>query len=142
MPFYDVIMRKRHKLGIAVLLMFAQFSVMPVVAGKQDLITLEVSGDRGAAFAGDCRILITGKPEKRYRIKGKVPAKYWLPGAAIRCSLEKSNLSIRLSAQVTRGSTVEVQFVSPAPMRWLSVTSTGPWGDAKGIASAARPLWQ
>ena len=124
------------------MLMLAQFSSMPVAAGKQDLITFEVSGDTGAAFAGDCRISTLGKPEKRYRIQGKVPAKYWLPGAAIRCSLEKSNLSTRLSAQVTRGSTVEVRIVSPAPMRWLSVMSTGPWGEAKGIASAARPLWQ
>ncbi|MDF2367447.1 hypothetical protein [Sneathiella sp.] len=122
--------------------MLAPFSGLSVAAGKQALITLEISGDPGAAFAGDCRISFAGKPEKQYRIQGKVPAKYWLPGAAVRCSLEKSNLSHRLNAQVTRGGTVELRIVSPAPMRWLSVMSTGPWGEAKGVASAARPLWQ
>ncbi len=135
-------MRTGHKIWIAVFLMFVQLSGLSVAAGKQGLITLEVTGDPGATFTGDCRILSAGKPEKRYRVQGKAPAKYWLPGEAVRCSLEKSNLTRRLRAQVARDGVVELRIVSPAPMRWLSVTSTGPWGAAKGTASAARPLWQ
>lgn len=135
-------MRTGHKIWVLGLLALAQFSGPPASAMKQNLIALEITGDPGATFAGDCRVLTAGMPEKRYRIQGKVPAKYWLPGEAIRCSFEKSNLNRRLIGQITRGGSVEIRQESLAPMRWLSVTSVGPWGAAKGSASAARPLWQ
>ena len=135
-------MRSGYTLWLAGFLSLAQVLGLSSSVAAQELISLEITGDPGSTFRGDCRIASAGKPEKRYRIQGKVPAKYWIPGAAIRCSLEKSNLTSRLTAQVLRGDMVEVQTVSPPPMRWLSVTSSGPWGAAKGVASASRPLWQ
>ena len=111
-------------------------------ASNMELIQLEVGGDPGAAFSGDCRIVSGKMPVKRYRIQGKVPAKYWLPGEAVSCSLQKSKLAERLEAKITRGNVIEVQQVSMPPLRWIVITSSGPWGNAKGTASAARPLWQ
>jgi hypothetical protein len=135
-------MRTELTLWLSVSLLTAHLAILPVSAHAQELVTLEISGDAGAGFSGDCRVISIGKPEKRYRIQGKVPAKYWIPGSAIRCSLQKANPTRRLMAQISRGNTVELQTVSAAPMRWLSLMSAGPWGAAKGIASAARPLWQ
>ncbi|WP_293959306.1 hypothetical protein [Sneathiella sp.] len=106
------------------------------------MIQLEVNGDFGAAFSGDCRIVSGKMPVKRYRIEGKVPATYWLPGDAVSCSLQKSKMAERLEAKITRGNVVEVQQISMPPLRWILVTSSGPWGSAKGTSSAARPLWQ
>ncbi|WP_293948431.1 hypothetical protein [Sneathiella sp.] len=112
-------------------------------AGDAAMIELEILGDPGVGFAGDCR-LTTGKlPEKRYRINGTAPAKYWLPGDAARCSFAKNAGSMgRLVARLTRRGVIEVEQTSPPPFRWLTLSSTGPWGDAQGLASAARPLWQ
>ena len=135
-------MRTGHIIWVLGLLALAQFSGLPASAVKQNLIELEITGDPGAAFAGDCRILTAGKLEKRYRIQGKTPAKYWLPAEAIRCSFEKSSLNLRLIGRISRGGVVELRQESPPPMRWLSMISIGPWGAAKGAASAARPLWQ
>tara|TARA_R110001599_G_scaffold16393_6_gene66902 strand:+ start:726 stop:1127 length:402 start_codon:yes stop_codon:yes gene_type:complete len=111
-------------------------------ASKLELIQLDVGGDSGAAFSGDCRIVSGKKPVKRYRLQGKVPAKYWLPGDAVSCSLQKTKMTQRLDATITRGDVVEIRQVSMPPLRWIAITSTGPWGAAKGTSSAARPLWQ
>ena len=114
----------------------------PVRAKDVAMIVMEVNGDPDAGFAGDCRLATGNGPEKRYRIHGRVPAKYWLPAAAIRCSLEKANIANKLSAKLSRNGVVELLQSSGPPLRWLAVSSTGPWGEAKGIASASRPLWQ
>ncbi|MZR29057.1 hypothetical protein [Sneathiella litorea] len=106
------------------------------------MLQLEFVGDPGVSFSGDCRISSGKMPEKRYRIQGKTPAKYWLPGDAVRCSLEKSSLASRLIAKITRNNVIEFQQASMPPLRWLTISSSGPWGAAKGNASAARPLWQ
>ncbi|MEX1034987.1 MAG: hypothetical protein WDZ54_03465 [Sneathiella sp.] len=120
--------------------LFLSFSAIGQAA-DMGMIQLEVTGDPGAAFSGDCRIVSGHKPVKRYRIQGKVPAKYWLPGNAVRCSLEKSSLSSRLRARIIRDEVLEIEQTSVSPFRWLTVTSSGPWGAAKGSATAARPLW-
>lgn len=106
------------------------------------MIELEIAGDPGLSFSGDCSITIGKLPEKRYRIQGEAPAKYWLPGDAIRCSLAKTGISGRLIARISRHGVVEIQQATIPPLRWVGIASSGPWGKAKGTASAARPLWQ
>ncbi|MCF8466305.1 MAG: hypothetical protein K9G33_02795 [Sneathiella sp.] len=106
------------------------------------MIVLEVTGDPEVDFSGDCWLYTKFGPEKRYRINGTVPAKYWLPAISARCSLEKAKIVSRLAAKIIRNDIVELQQVSPPPLRWLAVSSTGPWGEARGMSSASRPLWQ
>ncbi|WP_340150959.1 hypothetical protein [uncultured Sneathiella sp.] len=132
----------RHSAPIIGFLAFLLLVTGTSDASQMDLIQLDVGGDPGAAFSGDCRIVSGKLPVKRYRIQGRVPAKYWLPGDAVSCSLQKSKMAERLEAKITRGNLIEVQQVSMPPLRWILITSSGPWGNAKGASSAARPLWQ
>ncbi|TNE34459.1 MAG: hypothetical protein EP348_10880 [Alphaproteobacteria bacterium] len=106
------------------------------------MIILEVKGDRGAEFSGDCSLQRGRGPEKRYRISGRVPAKYWLPAGVVRCSLEKANLNSRLLAILSKDGEVLLRQKGAPPLRWISVFSGSDKAKARGAASGARPLWQ
>lgn len=115
----------------------------PLRAGGGPMLELEILGDAGVGFSGDCRLTLGNQPERRYRLHGTAPAKYWLPGDAARCSFSKTTGPMRqLTARIVRDGRIEMHQASPPPFRWLSISSTGPWGEPQGIASAARPLWQ
>lgn len=131
-----------YALLFACLLIFLA-SAAPLRAGGSAMIELEILGDAGVGFAGDCRLSSGKLPERRYRLNGTAPAKYWLPGDAVRCSFSKTTGPMRgLTARITREGRIEMEQASPPPFRWLTITSTGPWGEPQGVASAARPLWQ
>lgn len=111
-------------------------------APAQTMIELEVTGPPGAAFDGDCRLTARFGAEKRHRLKGKVPAKYWLPASAARCSFYLKDMRGNIVASLSHQGKVQVRTSSQLPLRWISIASTGPWGPAKGIATSSRPLWQ
>ncbi|WP_373084156.1 hypothetical protein [Sneathiella sp.] len=111
-------------------------------ANETKMIVLEISGDPGAKFSGDCHLSSRLGVEKRYRIAGETPAKYWLPADVIRCSLAKQNIQNRLVARILRNDNVEIVQTGPPPLKWLSISSSSGGRAPKGLASASRPLWQ
>ncbi|MCR9213267.1 MAG: hypothetical protein NXI13_06080 [Proteobacteria bacterium] len=111
-------------------------------ARAQNMMELEVSGPPGAAFEGDCRLTSRFGTEKRHRLKGKAPAKFWLPAQAARCSFYLKDARGNIAASFSNGGKMQIRTTSQLPLRWLSIASVGPWGNAKGAATASRPLWQ
>jgi len=105
----------------------------------KDMIELSVTGDVGQNFIGDCYLLSKAGTEKRHRIKGQVPIKFWLPAQAARCHIQKSSAKGKMSASIIRNKTNEYTQLSKYPFRWLMISSAGPWGTARGGVLAARP---
>ncbi len=111
-------------------------------AHADSMMELSVTGPAGAAFEGDCRLTSRFGTEKRHRVQGRAPAKFWLPAQAARCSFYLKDARGNIVASLSNGGAVQIRTSSQLPLRWISIASIGPWGPAKGVASASRPLWQ
>ncbi|MEH6404018.1 MAG: hypothetical protein V7750_11635 [Sneathiella sp.] len=105
----------------------------------KDMIELSVTGDAGQSFIGDCYLVSETGTEKRHRIKGQVPIKFWLPARAARCHMEKNSAKGKMITTITRNGLKEFIQRSRYPFRWVSISSAGPWGRAMGQVSAAYP---
>jgi len=124
------------------LILVGVWGAVCVDSRADEMLVLEVTGVDGARFDGDCRLLSRFGSEKRHRLKGQVPSKFWLPAEAARCSFDLKNVRGKVFATLSRNGTVQIRQASQYPLPWISLTSSGPWGEARGVASASRPLWQ
>ncbi|GEM_PF-3722581 len=104
-----------------------------------EMIELAITGSSGQMFAGDCYLVSKTGIQKRHRVKGEVPTRIWLPAKAVRCNLQKSSTKGEMSVAVIRNGVVDVSQKSRYPLRWVVVSSFGPWGEASGGTYAARP---
>lgn len=103
------------------------------------MIELSVNGDAGQSFSGDCYLLQVSGKQKRHRVSGKVPAKLWLPAQAAHCLLEKSTGRGKIILSIKRKGVQEFVQQSRYPLRWVYISSAGPWGQPTGGVSATRP---
>lgn len=106
-------------------------------AGLDGMIELSVSGDPGQKFSGDCYLFQKSGKEKRHRIQGQVPTKFWLPAIAVRCHLQKNNANGKMVLTVKHDGKFEFSQPSRFPFKWVFVASRGPWGQAQGHYSAS-----
>jgi hypothetical protein len=127
---------------LAMLLIVFFLTTPSAHAAGMKMLELQIKGDPGGKFSGDCRLIDRFGSEKRHRIKGQVPAQFFLPAEAVRCSFQKTDARKKLIASILKDGIVQVEQVSTFPFRWVSLVSDGPWGEARGLASASRPLWQ
>ena len=116
--------------------------IFSVEARSQDFVELSITGDPSEKITGDCYLQKPGGQFVRQRIEGTIPAHFWLPTSAFRCNVHKSSPRSTLVVTVLREGQVEIRQKSQAPLRWIVVRSSGPWGEAKGGVYAARPLYQ
>ena len=116
--------------------------VMSTVAYPQDFVELSITGDNSERITGDCYLQKPSGQFARQRIEGALPAHFWLPTAAFRCNIYKSSPRSLVTVAVIRKGEVEVRQKRRAPLRWIVVRSTGPWGKARGGVYAARPVYQ
>lgn len=112
------------------------------VAGATELITLELTGEAGQTFEGDCRLRQPNGLEKRHRLKGIIPTKIFFPATSVRCSLHKKDFAKSVTAILRVEDAIAVQLTTRHPLNWILISSPGPWGPAKARNLAARPIWQ
>lgn len=105
------------------------------------MIELSVEGVPNQTFVGDCYLLPENGPMKRQKIKGTVPTKFWFPAKAVRCNIQKSDMTQPMRLEVIREGVTEFSQASRSPFKWIIVQSSGPWGRAAGKAAPARPTY-
>ncbi len=122
---------------VSVLLTF----VLPALSAASEMITLELTGEAGQSFDGDCSLMQPNGVEKRHRLKGKIPTKLFFPAKAVRCSLHKNPFGKTVTATLIHNNKVAVSLTTHPALNWIVISSSGPWGSAKANNLAARPVW-
>ncbi|MFT6559182.1 hypothetical protein [Sneathiella sp.] len=133
--------RNYTKIGVlnVLLALFALFGA-PKAFAIDGMIELSVNGDAGQVFSGDCYLKKKRGAEARHRIQGQVPVSIWLPADAVRCNLQKSSVKGQLIVSLKRGEYIEITQKSRYPLKWVVISSRGPWGQPTGGVYAARPV--
>ena len=130
------------RLVLSILVAVFHFLLFAQPAAATEMIELAIAGGPGQMYAGDCYLVTRLCVQKRHRVEGEVPTRIWLPAEAVRCNLQKSSTKGKMSVSVIRDGVVEVIQESRYPLRWIVISSSGPWGKASGGAFAARPSLQ
>ena len=133
---------RAHAFFIALMLQAAFLFPSQAIAESSRMIELRIEGARGQAFRGDCRFHSKHGQLKRQKIAGRSPYKVLFPAKTLSCNIEKLDINGFITVKVFRGNVEEIAQVNRYPFRWVTVTSSGPWGQPKGGTYAARPAYR
>jgi hypothetical protein len=93
---------------------------------------LQVGGQPGLKFSGECRTVERSERIARRPFEGLAPKTYRFRAKAVSCRVEKEDFLGRLEVALSRSGRVIAGAETSAPLNTVRVRSDGPWGEAAG----------